>query len=55
MTEREISIKALTETLNEERVKQMRKHQSWQNVPLETRNRFAQLQNTADEVLDEDR
>ena len=46
--------------MNEERAKQMWqteppqtwKHQSRQNVPLETRNRFAPFQNTQDEVLD---
>ena len=64
MYHKEILIKHLTETLNEEKAKQMptnvktrqtRKHQSRQNIPLETRNRFAPLQNTQDEVLDKKR
>ena len=58
--EKEMLIKHLTETLNEEKAKQMwqtetrqtRKHQSRQHILLETRNRFAPLQNTQDEVLD---
>ena len=62
MCEKEILIKHLTETLNEEKAKQMwqaetrqtRKYQSGQNIPLETRNRFAPLQNTQDEVLDKE-
>ena len=62
MYEKEILIKCLTETLNEEKAKQMwqtetwltRKQQSQQNVSLETRNRFAPLQNTQDEVLDKE-
>ena len=60
MCEKEILIKRLTETLAEEKAKQMwqtenrqtRKHQSWQNIPLETRNRFTPLQNSQDYVLD---
>ena len=59
MCEKEILMKHLTETLNEEKAKQMwqpetrqrRKHQLRQNIPLETRNRFAPPQNTQDEVL----
>ena len=62
MSEKEILIKSLKETLNEERAKQMwqaetrqtQKHQFRQNVPLETRNRFALFQNTQDEVLDKE-
>ena len=62
MCEKEILIKCLKETLNEEKAKQMweteirqrRKHQSRENIPLETRNRFAPLQNTQDEVLDKE-
>ena len=62
MCEKEILIKRLAETLSEEKAKQMwqtetqqtRKHQSRQNMPLETRNRFAPLQNTQDEVLDKE-
>ena len=62
MYEKEILIKCLTETLNEEKAKQMfqtetwltRKQQSQQNISLETRNRFAPLQNTQDEVLDKE-
>ena len=62
MCEKEILIKRLTEELNEEKAKQMwqteirqtRKHQSRQNIPLETRNRFAPLQNTQVEVLDKE-
>ena len=52
----------MTETLNEEKAKQIwetetqqtRKHQYQQNIPLETRNRFAPLQNTQNEVSDEE-
>ena len=62
MCEKDISIKRLTETLNEERAKQKwqtetrqtLKHQSRQNIPLDTRNRFTPLQNTQDEVLDKE-
>ena len=62
MYEKEILIKCLTETLKEEKAKQMwqtetwltRKQQSQQNISLETRNRFAPLQNTQDEVLDKE-
>ena len=62
MCEDDISIKRLTETLNEERAKQkwqtetrqMLKHQSYRNMPLDTRNRFSPLQSTQDEVLDEE-
>ena len=62
MYEKETLIKCLTETLNEEKAKQMwqtetwltRKQQSQQNISLETRNRFAPLQNTQDEVLDKE-
>ena len=62
MCEKEILIKRLAEILSEEKSKQMwqtetqqtRKHQSRQNMPLETRNRFAPLQNTQDEVLDKE-
>ena len=62
MCEKEILIKRLAETLSEEKAKQMwqtetqqtRKHQSRQNMPLETRNRFAPLQNTQDEVLEKE-
>ena len=62
MYEKEILIKCLTETLNEEKAKQMwqtetwltRKQQSQQNISLDTRNRFAPLQNTQDEVLDKE-
>ena len=35
-------------------IRQTRKHQSRQNIPLETRNRFAPPQNTQDEVLDKE-
>ena len=60
MCEKDTSIKRLTETSNEERAKQKwqtetrqtLKHQSRQNIPLDTRNRFTPLQNTQDEVLD---
>ena len=53
MCEKEILKKRLTETLNEEEAKQKRetetrqrrKHQSRQNIPLDTINRFAPLQN----------
>ena len=59
MYEKEILLKRLTETSNEEKTKQIwqaetrqtRKHQSRQNIPLETRNRFAPLQNTQDGML----
>ena len=62
MYEKEILIKCLTETLNEEKAKQMRQTETWltrkqqsqQNISLETRNRFAPLQNTQDEVLDKE-
>ena len=62
MCEKDISIKRLTETLNEERTKQkwqtetrqMLKHQSRQHVPLDTRNSFAPLQNTQVKVLDKE-
>ena len=62
MCEKEILMKRLTETLNEEKAKQKwqtesrqrRKHQSRQNVPLDTINRFAPLQNIQDEVLDKE-
>ena len=62
MCEEDISIKRLMETLNEERAKQKwqtetrqtLKHQSRQNIPLDTRNRFSPLQNTQDEVLDKE-
>ena len=64
MCVKEILIKRLTETLNEEKEKakqkwqtetqRTRKHQSRQNIPLDTRNRFAPLQNTLDEVLDKE-
>ena len=54
MCEKDTSIKRLTETSNEERAKQKcqtetrqtLKHQSCQNIPLDTRNRFTPLQNT---------
>ena len=36
------------------RNRQTRKHQSRQNIPLETRNRFAPLRNTQDELLDKE-
>ena len=60
MCENDISIKRLTEALNEERAKrkwqtetrQTLKRQYRQNIPLDTRNRFAPLQNTQDEVID---
>ena len=35
-------------------IRQTRKHQSRQNIPLETRNRFAPPQNTQDEVLEKE-
>ena len=62
MCEKEILIKHLTETLNEEKVEQMWQtetrqtcqHQSRQNILLETSNRFAPLQNTQDDVLDKE-
>ena len=62
MCEKDILIKRLTETSNEERVKQkwqtetrqMLKHQSHQNIPLDTRNRFTPLQNTRNDVLDKE-
>ena len=64
MCVKEILIKRLTETLNEEKEKakqkwqtetqRTRKHQSRQNIPLDTRNRFAPLQNTQDKVLDKE-
>ena len=54
MGEKEILIKHPTETLNKEEgkqkwqteTKQTRKDQFHQNIPLDTRNRFASLQNT---------
>ena len=54
MCEKETLIKHLTEILNEEKAKEMwqtetrqtRKHQSRQNIPLETRSRFAPVENT---------
>ena len=54
MYEKDISIKRLTEMLNEERDKrkwqtvtrQTLKHQSRQNTPLDTRSRFVHIQNT---------
>ena len=60
--EKDILIKRLTETLKEERVKQKwqtvtrktLKHQSRENIPLDTRNRFAPLQSTRDDVLDKE-
>ena len=60
--EKEILTKRLTEILNEEKAKQKwqtetrqtRKHQSCQNIPLHTRNRFPPLKNTQDEVLDKE-
>ena len=62
MCEKEILIKHLTETLNEEKVEQIWQtetrqtcqHQSRQNILLETSNRFAPLQNTQDDVLDKE-
>ena len=64
MCVKEILIKRLTETLNEEKEKakqkwqtetqRTRKHQSRQNIPLDTRSRFAPLQNTQDKVLDKE-
>ena len=62
MSEKKNLINNLTGKFNEERVKQMwqietrqtRKHQSRQNVSLETRNRFVPLQHTQDEVLDQE-
>ena len=59
MSEKEMLIKRLRETLNEEMAKQMwqtetrqtRKHQSWKNITLEKRNRFPPIQNTQDEVF----
>ena len=35
-------------------IRQTRKHQSRQNIPLETRNRFAPPQSTQDEVLEKE-
>ena len=62
MCEKDMSIKRLTETLNEERAKQKwqtetrqtLKHPSRQNIPLDMRNKFAPLHNTQDEVLDKE-
>ena len=62
MCEKEVLIKLLTETLNGKKTKQKwqtetrqtRKHESRQNIPLDTRNRFAPLRNTQYEVLDEE-
>ena len=62
MYEKEILIKRLKEALNEEKAKQIWqtetrqtwKHQSQQNIPLGTRNRFAPLQNTPNEVLNKE-
>ena len=62
MCEKEILIKRLTETLNEEKAKPMwqtetrrtRKHQYRQHIPLETKNRFAPLRSIQDEVLDKE-
>ena len=59
--EKEI-LKHLTETLNEEKAKQKwqtetrqtQKDQSRQNIPLDTRIRFAPLQNICGEVLDKE-
>ena len=60
--EKDISIKRLRETLNQDRHKRkwqtetrpMLKHHSRPNIPLDTRNRFAPLRNTQDEVLDKE-
>ena len=62
MCEKKILIKHLTKTLKEEKAKQKwqtetrqtRKNQVRQNLQLDTRNRFAALQNTRDEVLDKE-
>ena len=57
MSEEEIKIKLLTEVLNEEKAKEMwqtETRQSPQNIILETRNRFAPIQNTQDEVWDKE-
>ena len=62
MCEKKILIKHLTKTLKEEKAKQKwqtetrqtRKNQFRQNLQLDTRNRFAALQNTRDEVLDKE-
>ena len=62
MCEKDVLIKRLTETLNEERAKQKwqaetrqtLKYQSRQNIPLDKRNRFTPLQNTRNEVLDKE-
>ena len=62
MCEEKILIKHLTKTLKEEKAKQKwqtetrqtRKNQFRQNLQLDTRNRFAALQNTRDEVLDKE-
>ena len=59
MSEKEMLIKRLRETLNEEMAKQMwqtetrqtQRHQSWKNITLEKRNRFPPIQNTQDEVF----
>ena len=36
------------------KTRQTLKHQSRRNIPLDMRNRFAPLQNTQDEVLDQE-
>ena len=62
MCEEKILIKHLTKTFKEEKAKQKwqtetrqtRKNQFRQNLQLDTRNRFAALQNTRDEVLDKE-
>ena len=62
MCDKKILIKHLTKTLKEEKAKQKwqtetrqtRKNQFRQNLQLDTRNRFAALQNTRDEVLDKE-
>ena len=62
MCEKKLLIKHLTKTLKEEKAKQKwqtetrqtRKNQFRQNLQLDTRNRFAALQNTRDEVLDKE-
>ena len=56
MFQKDISIKRLTETLNEERAKQKWQTETRQtlNTPFDMKNRFAPLQNTQDEVLDKE-
>ena len=62
MCEKDISIKHLTKTLNEERAnqkwqtetRQTLKHRSCRDIPLDMRNRFSPLQSIQDEVLDEE-